>query len=58
MMARAQREEEDYSEDSQSTAEESGRRYKQTNLPLTYADMSGFAADIKSTFSAAITDLK
>lgn len=29
-----------------------------SNLPLTYTDMSGFATDIKSTFSAAITDLK
>lgn len=28
------------------------------DLSLTYVDMSGFAADIKSTFSVTITDLK
>lgn len=57
-MARTQGEEDDYSEDSHSAAKDGGRGYKQTNLPLTYAVMSGFAADIKSTFSAAIADLK
>lgn len=50
--------EEDYSEDSQSATEESGRRNAHTDLPLTYADMLGFAADIKTLFSAAITDRK
>lgn len=57
-IAKSQGEEDAYSEDSQSASEEGGRDYKQTNLPLTYADMSVFTADIKSTFFAAITDLK
>lgn len=57
-MVRTHREEEDCSEDSLSTAGDAGRGYTQTNQPLTYADMSGLAADIESTFSAAITDLK
>lgn len=50
--------EDDFSEDSQSAAEENGRITPHSDLPLTYAGMSGFAADIKATFSAAITDLK
>lgn len=50
--------EEDFSEDSQSAAEGNGRGPSCSNLPLTYSDMTGFAADIKSMFSAAITDLK
>lgn len=57
-MARTQSEKEDFSEDSQSAAEDTGRGYKQADQPLTYADMSDFAADIKSTFSVAIPDLK
>lgn len=48
----------EYSEDSQSAAEEYGRRSSRAGHPLTYEDMSGFAADIKASFSAAITDLK
>lgn len=50
--------EEEYSEDSQSTMEDNGRGTPHPDLPLTYAGMSGFAADIKAAFSAAITDLK
>ncbi|XP_073482001.1 vomeronasal type-2 receptor 26-like [Aquarana catesbeiana] len=50
--------EEDFSEDSQSAAEDNGKSLSHSNHPLTYANMSIFAADIKSTFSAAITDLK
>lgn len=57
-MAWSQQDTDDFSEDSQSATEEPGRGRNRTNKPLTYADMSGFAADIKSTFSAAITDLK
>lgn len=49
--------EEDFSGDSEST-EDTGRGKSRVNKPLTYADMSVFSADIKSTFSAAITDLK
>lgn len=49
---------EDFSNDSQSAAEDNTRGPLNPNLPLTYADMFIFAADIKSTFSAAITDLK
>lgn len=51
------RHEENYSEDSQSAPEDSGRGLSHSEHPLTYADMSVFAADIKSTFSAVITDL-
>lgn len=50
--------EEEYSEDSQSATEDSGRGKSQSDHPLTYADMSVIAVDIKSTFSAAITGLK
>lgn len=49
---------EEYSEDSQSVPEDNGRGSSNPILPLTYADMSVFAADIISTFSGAITDLK
>lgn len=51
-------EEEDFSEDSQSAQEDLGRRISHSDHPLSYADMSGFAANIKSTFLAAISDLK
>lgn len=57
-MAQALQDKGDFSEDSQSAAKDSGRGRNHSNKPLTYADISGFAADIKSTFSAAITDLK
>lgn len=57
-MAWALKEEGDISEDSQSAAEDTDNGYKHSDQPLTYADMFGFAADIKSTFSAAITDFK
>ncbi|XP_040195108.1 vomeronasal type-2 receptor 26-like [Rana temporaria] len=57
-MARSQPDEDDFSEDSQYTAEDSGRSRSRSNKPLTFADMSVIAADIKATFSAAITDLK
>lgn len=50
--------EEDFSGDSESAPEDTGRGKTRSNKPLTYADMSCFTADIKSTFSAAITDLK
>lgn len=50
--------EEEYSEDSQSAVEDNGRDILHPDLPLTYVRMSGFAADIKATFFAAITDLK
>lgn len=50
--------EEEYSEDSQSTLDDNGRETPHPDLPLTYAGISGFAADIKAAFSAAITDLK
>lgn len=50
--------EEEYSEDSQSAPEDSGRGKHKPDHPLTFADMSLIAADIKATFSAAITDLK
>lgn len=56
-MAPVQREE-DLSEDSLSATEDNGRRETRPDHPLTYADMSVFAADIKASFSAAITDLK
>lgn len=55
---RDMREIEGFSEDSQSATEHTGRSYNHPNQPLTYAVMSGFAADIKFTFSVAITDLK
>lgn len=35
-----------------------GKGYKHTNQPVAYADMSGYAADIKSTFPVAITEFK
>ena len=57
-MARPQHEEDDFSEDSQFNAEDSGRNRPRSGKPLTFADMSVIAADIKATFSAAITDLK
>lgn len=50
--------EENYSEDSQSAIEDNSRGLPHHDLPLTYAGMSGFTADNKATFSAAITDLK
>lgn len=46
---------EDFSEDSQSAPENNGRGPSYPNLPLTYADMAIIAADIKSSFSAAMT---
>lgn len=49
---------EDFSKDSQSAPEDNGRGSSHPNLPLTYADMAIIAADIKSSFSAAMTDLK
>ena len=49
---------EEYSEDSQSATEDTGRKSTRADHPLTYSDISGFAADIKASFSAAITDLK
>lgn len=57
-MARSQHDEEDFSEDSQYTVENSGRSRTRSSKPLTFADMSVIAADIKATFSAVITDLK
>ena len=50
--------EEDYSDDSQSAPESSARGKSTPEQPLTFSDMSLIAADIKATFSAAITDLK
>lgn len=50
--------EEEYSEDSQSATDDNGRDIPHPDLPLTYAGLSGFAADIQATFSATITDLK
>lgn len=50
--------EDDGSEDSQSAPESSARGKHKKDHPLTFSDMSVFAADIKATFSAAITDLK
>lgn len=49
---------EDFSKDSQSALEDDIKRSVRSNHPLTYEDMSGFAADIKASFSAVITDLK
>lgn len=49
---------EDFSEDSQLATGENSRGTSHSNLPLTYAYMAVIAADIKSTFSSAITDLK
>lgn len=48
--------EEDYNEDSQSTMEDNSR--ETPDLPLTYAGMSGFAADIKAAFSSSNNGLK
>lgn len=50
--------EEGESEDSLSASEDTSRGKSKSDHPLTFADMSVFAADIKATFSAAITDLK
>lgn len=50
--------EEDFSDDSQSAPERSIRGKSNPDHPLTLADMSVIAADIKATFSAALTDLK
>lgn len=46
------------SEGSQSASEDTVSRASTADFPLTYAAMTNIAADIKSTFSAAITDLK
>lgn len=49
---------EEYSEGSLFASEEPVREESVADMPLTYAAMTSIAEDIKSTFSAAITDLK
>lgn len=56
-MAPSQHEEE-ASENSQSAPEDYSRGASCSDHPLTYANISVFAADIKSIFSAAIMDIK
>lgn len=50
--------EDDFNEDSHPATEDNGRGTSRPDLLLTYANISDFAADNKSTFSAAINDLK
>lgn len=52
------RPEEDFSKESQSASEDTGRESSHADHPLTYVDMSSFAADINSTFLSSITDLR
>lgn len=49
---------EDYSEESQSASKDMVRDNATPDHPLSYSDMSVFGADIKNTFSSAITELK